>query len=237
MARLPRLYIPGLPQHVVLRTPDGRAAFIDDADRQRFLGCLRESVAQTRVALHAYVLLDDSVRWLGTPPDARAMSALVQAVGRRYVSYFNRRHGREGSLWESRYRATVLEPERYLLLCSRGIEAAAAERGLAAEAAAYRWSSHAHHVGLTVDPLVVDHALYWSLGNTPFERQRAYRDAAEQPVDAAARHEIEQATEKGWALASEAFLARHGRQASRRAAPLPRGRRPGAARRVSGDDA
>lgn len=226
MARLARLYLPNQPQHVLLRTCDGATAFVDEADRQRFLACLRQALKEdAKVALHGYALLADRVFWLGTPADEAAMSRLVQGVGRRYVSYYNRRHGRSGRLWEARYRATVIDAEQYLLLCTCCDETAAVAAGLANTPQDWRWSSYAHHVGLTVDPLVTDHAVYWALGNTPFERQRAYRERCEQPVAPDQRLALERATMSGWLLGGEAWLTRHARQANRRALPLKRGRR------------
>jgi hypothetical protein len=99
----------------------------------------------------------------------------MQAVGRRYVAHFNRRYARRGTLWEGRYRATVIEGERFFLLASRVVELAPVRNHLVAAPEDYRWSSYRHHIGLTVDSLITDHPLYWALGNTPFERQRVSR--------------------------------------------------------------
>ena len=65
-----------------------------------------------RVALHAYALLDDAVQLLLRPPSDAALSRMMQALGRRYVAAFNRRHGRSGTLWDGRFRAGVVQPGR-----------------------------------------------------------------------------------------------------------------------------
>ncbi len=95
---------------------------------------------------------------------------------------------------------------------------------LVTSADAYRWSSYRHHVGLTVDSLITDHPLYWALGNTPFERQRAYKELCEQPLDERQADQLQQATLKGWVLGGETYREWAARTANRRVSPLPRGR-------------
>ncbi|MGI4857170.1 MAG: transposase [Janthinobacterium lividum] len=226
MARLARLYVPGLPQHLMLDAQPGEAAFRDEADLACFADTLRRVAREAGFAVHAYALLPSGVHLLGSPRDARSAAQTVQAVGRRYVALHNRRHQRSGPLWDGRYRATVIDPERHLLFVSRLIESLASASAGAAMAELPRRSSHAHHVGLALDPLITDHALYWSLGNTPFERQRVYRELAEQPLDPDACARALEATRKGWVLGDDAFRERCARLANRRVEPLPRGRPP-----------
>ncbi len=149
----------------------------------------------------------------------------MQAVGRRYVAHFNRRYSRRGTLWEGRYRATVIEgrtlfpagePRRRDVA---GAWATGEHGGKIIAGRAYR-----HHIGLTLDSLITDHPLYWSLGNTPFERQRAYRELCEQPLDEREASQLQQATLKGWVLGSESYREWAARAANRRVSPLPRGR-------------
>ncbi|MGI4813981.1 MAG: transposase [Janthinobacterium lividum] len=227
MARLPRLYVPGEPQSILLA---GGPAFLDDGDYRFYLDCLRMAAREGGVAIHAYSLTPEAVRLLATPSHESAMPTVIQALGRRYVAHFNRRHQRAGKLWNGRYRATVLEADRYFLACSRFVETAPVGAGHAPDSEIWRWSSYAHHVGMTVDPVITDHPAYWALGNTPFERQHAYRQLCESPLPAPLVQEIASATEKGWALGSDEYRARCARLASRRLAPLKRGRpRPPAA--------
>lgn len=224
MARLPRLFIDGQPQHVILQGNNRQAIFEDDADRRMFLDSLREAARQHGLAIHAYALLPTRAHLLATPTHERSLPATLQALGRRYVLYFNRRHARSGTLWEGRYRATVIEAERYLLPCMRYIEQEPVRLGLVEHAEHAVWSSCAHHVGLLVDAVVTDHPMYWALGNTPFERQRAYQDALAQPLPVADIEAIEAATRKGWLLGSPGYAARMAPRANRRIAPLPKGR-------------
>jgi putative transposase len=224
MARLARLYVPEQPQHVILRGLDRQPAFVDDQDYELFVECLRTASRDHQLAIHAYALMPGAVHLLVTPRDEASLPKAMQAVGRRYVAHFNRRYARRGTLWEGRYRATVIEGERYFLLASRVVEMAPVRAQLAANPQDYKWSSYRHHIGLTLDSLITDHPLFWSLGNTPFERQRAYTDLSEQPLDEREATQLLQATLKGWVLGSDSYREWAGRAANRRVSPLPRGR-------------
>ncbi|MFP6562585.1 transposase [Paraburkholderia sp. B3] len=226
MARLPRLYIPGEPQHVLLQTIAGQTAFCDDDDRQLYLDLLARAADRRRLAIHAWVLLPRAVRLVVTPSDTGSLPLTLQDVNRGYVAGFNRRCQRHGTLWEGRYRATVIEPERYLIDACRDVEFAPVLEGLVGQPGDYRWSSYAHHVGLCTDRLMVDHVLYRVLGNTSFERQHAWRRRSEAPLSAQTTEELMEATRKGWVLGSRDYLDRVGHRANRRVERLPRGRPP-----------
>lgn len=224
MARLARLYVPDQPQHVILRGLDQQPAFVDDQDYELFIDCLKAAARDHHLAVHAWVLMPGAVQLLVTPSDESSLPKAMQAVGRRYVAHFNRRYARRGTLWEGRYRATVIEGERFFLLASRVVELAPVRSHLVTAPEDYRWSSYRHHIGLTVDSLITDHPLYWALGNTPFERQRAYRELCEQALDERETTQLMQATLKGWVLGSDTYRDWASRTANRRVSPLPRGR-------------
>lgn len=224
MARLPRLILPGQPHHVILRGNNRQAIFYSDLDRQHLLATLAEGAAQHRVAIHAYVLMDNHLHLLLTPPDADTLSRMMQSLGRRYVGWFNARHQRSGTLWEGRFRAGLIEGERHLLACMRYIELNPVRAGLVAEPAQWPWSSARHHLGLARDALVTEHELYWSLGNTPFEREHAYREFVAQGVALSEQMQFTDAVLRGRPLGGADFLkplaATHGAVMTRR----PRGR-------------
>ena len=222
MARLPRLTVPGFPHHVVHRGVDRRAIFVDDTDRDRYLGAVREVAIQVGLAVHAYVLMPNHAHLLVTPQAAGDIGRAMQALGRRYVRWFNDRHGRTGALFEGRYRSTVVEADRYLLACMRYIELNPVRAGLAGQPAEFLWSSHRHHVGLALEPLITDHPVYWSLGNTPFERQAAYLQLFEHGPGEAEIALIRRSTHGGWLLGSADAIPRTGH--SRRALALKAGR-------------
>lgn len=224
MARLPRLALGGHAHHVLQRGHSRQAIFIDDADRQAYLEALREAAANLRVAVHGYVLMGDHVHLLITPPDADAVGRLMQAIGRRYVAGFNRRHGRSGSLWEGRFRATVIEPVPHLLGCLRYLEQNPVRAGLTASAADWPWSSAAHHLGRRRDGVISEPSPWWALGNTPFDREHAWRRLLDEPMSLRDVQQYTDSVLKGWALGSGAFLAEIGTQTDRPLQARPRGR-------------
>ncbi|WCM92397.1 transposase [Acidovorax sp. NCPPB 2350] len=216
MARLPRLTLPGYPHHVIHRGNNRQVVFVDRQDRETLLELLAEQSRACGVAVHAYVLMDNHFHLLATPRTAEGLPLLMQAVGRRYVRTFNQRHGRSGTLWEGRYRSTVVEAGRYLLACMAYIDLNPVRAGLAAQPADYPWSSHAHALGLRPDRLVTPHALYWALGNTPFAREAAYAALVQAGLGASEQAAITGATLSGWALGGPDFVAALQGQTSRR---------------------
>lgn len=224
MARLPRLVIPQQPHHIFQQGNNRQPIFYDSSDFLAFLGWLRDAARRFGVAIHAYALLENRIHLLATPSDAEGLGRMMQWVGRHYVPYFNRRHGHVGTLWRGRFKASVVEAPRYLLACYRYLETSPVRAGLAATAAQYRWSSHAHHVGTGLDPLVSDHRLYWSLGNTPFEREAEYKALLEQALPPEQLALLDATLLKGWVLGDKAFQQSLARQIHRRVTPASRGR-------------
>lgn len=224
MARQLRLTAPGYPHHVIQRGNNRQSVFVDDEDRTQFLAHLRDYARQYRVAVHAYVLMDNHVHLLLTPETGDGLPQMMQAIGRHYVRGFNRRHGRTGTLWEGRYRSTVIEAERYLLACMVYIDLNPVRAGMVAAPADYPWSSHAHHAGLRADALLTPHALYWALGNTPFAREQAYAALVQAGLDAGRQAALRHAVHSGWALGDEAFTHALGQQTQRRVVKRRAGR-------------
>jgi len=222
MSRLSRLHVPGLPQLILQRGNNGTSIFVDEADFSHYRDFLRNAAREVGLPVHAYVLMPDHVHLLVAPAEEGAAGSLMQRLGRRYVRYFNDRHARTGTLWEGRYRSTVIEPTQYLLSCYRYIELNPVRAGLVTEAAHYVWSSCRHHLGLASEPLVTDHERYWALGNTPFERQAAYRSLLEAGEPSAELAAIRYAAHRGWMLGEPDLVSEVG--ANRRTAPLPKGR-------------
>ena len=219
MTRLARHYVPEQPQHVILQGLTG-PAFLDEGDYRYFLACLADAARVADLAVHAWVLMPDAVQFLVTPSYESSVSMAMQAVCRRYVETFNRRHNRRGTVWRGGYKATVIEPERYFLLASQVIDQAPVRNRLVTEPRNYPWSSYTHHIGLRVDNFIKDHPLYRALGTTPIEQHEAYRDLGAQPLD---EHEVDnlmQSTLQGWVLGSAAYCEWAAQTANRRLMPL-----------------
>ncbi len=206
MARLARLSFPGLPHHVIQRGHNGQVIFQGAADYQRMLDLLQEYAKKCEVAVHAYVLLPNHFHLLVTPQTATGLPQMLQAMGRRYVRYFNDVQGRTGTLWDGRYRSTVLQPELYLLPCMVAMDLNPVRAGLTSAAGDYPWSSHGHYIGRQVDRLLTPHAQFWGLGNTPFAREAAYADLVQAGVGTTEQQALSDSTLKGWALGDATFL-------------------------------
>lgn len=235
MARLPRLILAHQPHHVILRGNNRQAIFFSDLDREYLLSTLREVAHQHGVAVHAYVLMDNHLHLLATPSTAEALSRMMQSLGRRYVGWFNVRHQRSGTLWEGRFRAGLIEGDRHLLACMRYIELNPVRAGLCADPAHWPWSSAAHHLGLARSAVVTEHEMYWSLGNTPFEREHAYREFMAQGVGTAEQARFTEAALRGRPVGSEAFLRPLAVDHAAVVAPRPRGRPKKATAPLRGD--
>lgn len=224
MARLPRLMLAGETHHVIHRGNNRQPIVQDDEDRQRLLDLLRECAQQHQVALHGYVLMENHFHLLATPAGDEGLSSLMQALGRRYVAAFNLRHGRSGTLWEGRFRANLVAGSDWVLACLRYIELNPVRIGHSNEAGSWRWSSAQHHLGRRRDPLITEHPAFWSLGNTPFEREHVYRGLLEQGLRADEASRITQCVLRGWPLADEAQQPRLEAALGSPVTPRPRGR-------------
>jgi len=224
MARLPRLSVGGVPHLLVQRSHQRQAVFIDDADRALFHQLLGEAARSEGVALHAYGLFDGEVRLVATPSTSEALGRMMQSLGRRYCGAFNRRHRRTGGLWEGRFRATVIEPGRYLVAAMCYAEQDASDNGDGAVTGVVPVSSRSHHLGQRQDALVTDHPAFWALGNTPFDREAAYRGLLSAGLPMSERRDLEQGVQKGWPVGSAGFIEMLSAQTSRRLSPLKRGR-------------
>lgn len=224
MARLPRLTLAGYPHHIIQRGNNRQVIFVDRQDFETMLGLLAENAQKFAVAIHAYVLMDNHFHLLATPATAEALPLMMQAVGRSYVRYFNQRHGRSGTLWEGRYRSTLIETERYLLACMVYIDLNPVRAGTAAQPGAWPWSSHTHYLGQRIDRLVTPHALYWALGNTPFAREAAYAALVQAGIGSGEQAALTDAALRGWALGNADFVAELQKKSPRRVAKARPGR-------------
>ncbi|MBK1700410.1 transposase [Thiococcus pfennigii] len=175
MPRKQRFFLPDIPAHVVQRGHNRQPVFFADEDRLAYLSWLKEGAERYCCDIHAYVLMGNHVHLLITPDDSESISRLMQYVGRRYVPHVNRRYGRSGTLWEGRFRSSIIETQTYLLACHRYIELNPVRAGIVAMPGDYRWSSYrCNALGLR-DGLLVAHAEYLALGRTDDERRAAYR--------------------------------------------------------------
>ncbi len=206
MPRQPRYDLPGLPQHVIQRGNNRQAVFFDEGDCRRYLDDLNEVAEKTGCQIHAYVLMTNHVHLLVTPMASRGISRLMQGLGRRYVAYVNGAYKRTGTLWEGRYKASLVAEDDYLLSCMRYIELNPVRAGMVAHPGDYRWSSYVWNVaGRGEDVGITPHACYQALGHEEGSRRHAYRELFRRSLDAAQIHQIRVATNSCLVLGNERF--------------------------------
>ena len=227
MARLPRYVIPDQPQHIIQRGNNRQNIFASDEDYQFFRDALVDASVKYKLTVHAYVWMTNHIHLLATPGAQDSISKVFQSVGRKYVQYFNFKYKRSGTLWEGRYRATVVDSERYLLAVMRYIELNPVRAGMVAHPRDYPWSSFAYNAGggdgKNVEWLVPQQE-YLRLGHTAQERQQAYRQLFKAAMPKDDLKAIRESTHKGWALGSELFASKIEAQTKRRAASKGVGR-------------
>ncbi len=227
MARLPRYVIPGQPQHIIQRGNNRQTIFAAEADYQFFRDVVVEAAGRFGLAIHAYVWMTNHIHLLATPTYADSISKTFQSAGRKYVQYFNYTYRRSGTLWEGRYRATVVDSERYLLSVMRYIELNPVRAGMVAHPRDYPWSSHRSYAYGENGPnlnWLIQPDQYLNIERTDDARRQAYRELFKAEFDANDLQAIRDATHKGWALGDEMFSGMIETLGERRAAPAARGR-------------
>ncbi|GJL76398.1 transposase [Nitrosomonas sp.] len=166
MARLPRFDVPGQPQHVIQRGNNRSIIFAGEEDYQFYLKKLGDACQKFQCDLNAYVLMTNHVHLLITPHLKVRIGKVMQMLGRYYVhvQYFNHQYNRTGTLWESRYKAILLDSEQYLLTCSRYIELNPVRADMVGYPAKYPWSSYDFNALGLSDSLIKEHNIYTALG-------------------------------------------------------------------------
>lgn len=223
MTRLPRYILPDQPQHVIQRGNNREAVFHEEADYRFYLEKLSSACQKHSCDLHAYVLMTNHVHLLMTPRTADGIGKVMQMLGRYYVQYFNHTYERTGTLWEGRYKATLLDSEQYLLTCMRYIELNPVRAGMVGHPRDYPWSSYHYHALGQGEGLLTPHALYRQLGASAADRQAAYRALFRHRLAERTLEELREATNKAWVLGNDRFRKQIASQLNRRTSPKARG--------------
>lgn len=182
MPRRPRKCLPGIPSHVITRGNNHQACFRSELDYYIYIECLDDALERYKVSLHAYVFMTNHVHLLMTPETETGISNVMQSLGRRYVQYFNKRYQRSGTLWEGRYKSSLISDDRYVLACYRYIESNPVRARIVQNPGDYRWSSYAFNGYGIADNLVKMHDCYQQLGKRETRRMH-YREMFETQPD------------------------------------------------------
>lgn len=223
MARLPRLNLPDIPQHVIQRGNNRSVCFFSDDDYAVFLDKLREFSIKHKVAVHSYVLMTNHIHLLLTPSTEDGVSRLIQTLSSYYVRYINQTYNRTGSLWEGRYKSSLVDSDNYFLLVSRYIELNPVRADMVDHPSEYPWSSYHKNALGTPIKLITPHFCYQSLGKTDKQRQDYYKSLFDSHIPDYTINEISQAVNKAWVLGNDRFMKQIEEQTGQRAQPNKRG--------------
>jgi len=205
MPRRPRIYLPGIPAHIVQRGNNREPCFYNFEDYRYYLQCLQHAKKRYTVELHAYVLMTNHVHLLLTPSDATGISRMMALIGKNYVMYINKTYKRTGTLWEGRHKSSLVDEENYLLQCYKYIELNPVRAAMVNSPDEYVWSSYQHHAWGKYNDLISDHWLYTALAKEQEERQHVYRDLFKAELFDSDVHEISNATQFNFPLGNNRF--------------------------------
>lgn len=176
MPRQRRLFLKDTPCHVVQRGNNRQACFYHRDDYEFYLTCLGEAAEALDCQIHAYVLMTNHVHLLVTAPNKDALPKMMQAIGRRYVLYLNRRYKRTGTLWEGRYRSSLVQGRDYVLACYRYIEMNPVKAKMVKSPFQYPWSSYGYNGMGNSNAIVTEHDEYTDLGVEIEQRLKRYHE-------------------------------------------------------------
>ena len=224
MARLPRIEFAGIPQHVIQRGNDRQPCFLSDSDYRRYLRGLQEAALDCACRIHAYVLMTNHVHLLVTPTTVGGVSRMMQQIGRGYVGYFNATHHRTGTLWEGRFKSSLVDSDGYLLTCYRYVEMNPVRAAMVGDPGEYRWSSYTCNALGDSDPIVTPHTHYLALGRNDSERCETYRELVRLSISDDDLQAIRNHVQQQRVLGSSRFQAAIEAMSGRCAQVRPRGR-------------
>ena len=193
MPRQPRFNLSGVPQHIIQRGNNREPCFYSIEDHLQYLDDLKQSASKYHCRIHAYVLMTNHVHLLVTPMIENGVSQMMQALGRRYVQYFNKTHNRKGALWQGRYKSSLIDSDIYLLTCMCYIELNPVRAQMVVHPGDYKWSSYQGNAQGGDDNVIRSHPIYITLGDTADERQFVYQELFQRHLDNDVIHQIRDA--------------------------------------------
>jgi putative transposase len=205
MPRKRRFYLPAVPAPLVQRGHSREPVFFESQDYATYSYWLKEASRKYRVAIHAFVLMTNHVHLLVTPLEGKDISLFMQYIGRRYVPYVNHKYGKSGSLWEGRYKASLVQGDNYFLKVMRYIELNPVRAGMVKLPGHYRWSSFCHNVGIREISFITMHPIYKTLGACSQNRHHAYAELFRYDLDKADMKKIRDASQTGTPLGNDLF--------------------------------
>lgn len=183
MARKVRVFVENTSQHIILKCIDGLTLFKDESDYVAFIKILEELNFSNELAIHSYVLMPLYFEFLATPLHADALSKFMQSLGRNYVGYFNKKYNRTGTLWEGRYKSSLIQDSLFLFDVMKYIELLPLKEGVTSTLKEYQFSSVHKNLFNKNNSIVSYHTLYKKLGYTDSERINGYSQIFHASID------------------------------------------------------
>lgn len=205
MPRKPRFFLPDVPVHIVQRGHSREPVFYEDSDYSAYLHWVEEAIDRYHCVIHAYVLMTNHIHFLVTPQVRQGVSQMMQHIGRRYVPYINHTYGTSGSIWEGRFKASLIHDEEYLFTCMRYIELNPVRANMISNPGQYRWSSFRHNAQGKENKLITPHALYQRLGKVKYERCEAYKALFKAHIELDDLKDIRTSLQTGTPLGNDYF--------------------------------
>ena len=218
--------VPEIALHITQRGHNRRDCFLHDTDYLVYLSLLRDLSAQTCCELHAYCLMTNHVHLLLTPSNRLSCASLMRNLGQRYVQYFNKRYQRSGTLWEGRFRSSLVDSALYVVGCYRYIERNPVRARMVASPGDYAWSSYDGNSGRSPNAILTPHAEYLALGLDDAGRHAGYKALVAEEDSPAFLTAIRDATNGGFALVGDRLKAVLPESIAQRLERKPPGPRP-----------
>ena len=224
MSRKPRFILPDVPQHIIQRGNNREPCFYSVEDYLQYLHILSDVSSSNDCEIHAYVLMTNHVHILATPNQPYVISYMMQDLGRKFVRYMNTRYKRTGTLWEGRYKSSLIDSDVYMLTCMRYIEMNPVRANMVKHPGEYRWSSYAVNATDADSDLITPHTLFLKLGDKDDLRKRAYRSLFEKYLNQEEVHSIREALNQELVLGREDFKIKIEKMTNRQTKPGKNGR-------------
>ena len=208
MPRMARLVLPNYPHHVVQRGHNKQVVFVDASDFEHYLTNLRELKRSLAVKVYAFCLMTNHVHLLLDPgDDPMALAKLMKVLAARTTRYRNRLEGRTGTLWESRYRSSIVQNDTYLLACTRYIELNPIRARMVAHPRDYPWSSFNTRFNTTPGADWLDETpCFEAAGLAPEEKRARYVALIEQGIPTSEIQLIRNALQRGQLTGNSVFV-------------------------------
>lgn len=226
MPRMARVVLPHFPHHVVQRGHNRQVTFAERVDFERYLATLREFKEGYGVRVYAFCLMTNHVHLLLAPSDPAGIGKLMKRLAGRQTRHHNRLEGRSGTLWEGRYKSSLVQREDYLLACCRYIELNPVRARMASAPQDYAWSSCRYRLGYEATDWIDYDPVYHGLGNNDDERRQRYREFLKAAIPAGEWELIREAVQRGQLTGNRRFRDEVASVLGRRVERRGRGRPP-----------